>query len=129
MLRSAEHLIDRRPVGLIDHDMVVVLLGLLHGRPAGDDADREHADGAAERHGLGLRAATFCAVSSTEVRDDCMKNASQLRTAKARPSGDAPAFMISGPRAAVRLGLRAHALQLDELRRRNRNRRAPTTSA
>ena len=40
--------------------------------------------------------ATFCAVSSTEVRDDCMKNASQLRTANARPTGEAPAFMMTG---------------------------------
>ena len=41
-------------------------------------------------------AATRCAVSSTETRDACMKNASQLRTAKARPAGDAPAFMMTG---------------------------------
>ena len=41
-------------------------------------------------------AATFCAVSTTEVRDACMKNASQFFTAKARPTSEAPAFMMTG---------------------------------
>jgi hypothetical protein len=38
----------------------------------------------------------LAAVSSIEVREACRKKASQLRTAKARPVGEAPAFMISG---------------------------------
>jgi hypothetical protein len=40
--------------------------------------------------------ATRSAVSSTDTRDACMKKASQLRTAKARPVSDAPAFMMIG---------------------------------
>ena len=43
-----------------------------------------------------LTAATRCAVSATETREACMKNASQFFTAKARPVGDAPAFMMTG---------------------------------
>src|SRR5262245_52687382 len=35
-----EDAVDRRPVAILDHGVAVVLLGLLPGAPAGDDADR-----------------------------------------------------------------------------------------
>ena len=43
-----------------------------------------------------LASFTFWALSSIEVREAWVKKASQFRIAKARPTGEAPAFMISG---------------------------------
>ena len=54
----------------------------------------------------------LAAVSSVEVRDACRKKASQLRTAKARPVGDAPAFMISGRVPPTGFGLARMPLSL-----------------
>ena len=47
-------LVDRRPVGVLHDGMVIVVLGLLLGRPAGDDADGIDAELPALLLGLGL---------------------------------------------------------------------------
>ena len=93
-------LVDRAPVGVVDDGMVVIVLGLLLRRPADHLADRVDLDVAAEA----LRAAllTLLAPSSRWPRCECrestvaVKNASQLRSAKAWPIGDGPAFMMIG---------------------------------
>ncbi len=74
-------------------------------------------------------AAARCAVSATETREACMKKASQLRTAKARPVGEAPAFMITGLRPPNGFGLARTAFKLDVLAVVVELLARPTTSA
>src|SRR5260221_12600157 len=50
----AEDAVDCRPVGVLDGGVVVILLGLLLRRTAGDDADRINVELAALRPGLVL---------------------------------------------------------------------------
>src|ERR1700704_2306637 len=112
-----EDRVDRRPVCVLHDGIVVIVLGLLLGRLAGDDADGIDAELPALLFCLALRGrnplrgliergagclqvkpprvqapsslacsfawpfavASLCAVSPSEVRDACRKNASQLR--------------------------------------------------
>ena len=73
--------------------------------------------------------ATRCAVSATETRDACMKKASQLRTAKARPAGDAPAFMITGRVPPNGFGLARTLASLMNFPLKSKSSSGPTTPA
>ena len=111
----AEDAVDRRPVAVLDRGVVVILLGLLLGRPAGDDADRIDVELLALRRGLVLgrlhlggggvhRGAVGLGEEGVAVADG--EGAAGRRGAGVHDQR---------ARAAVGLGLGAHVLQLDEL--------------
>ena len=123
--------VDGVPVGALD-DAVVLLLGLLLRRPAGDDADRVDS----RSRGLARALASLARARTLLLRSPratcarpAVKNASQLRIANAWPSREAPAFMITGPRCRRTASACRARLASGSICRRSRNRRGRSRSA
>ena len=112
-----QHAVDRAPIGVVDIDVLIIIVGFLLRRPADHLADGEDFDFAAELLRRGLDLGDLGGVAGERLARAAVatKNASQLRSAKACPTSDEPAFIISGLRAAVRLRIGARALELQEL--------------